>query len=167
MDDITSREVAIWNELRARLEAEYGDADEQTIFDTLDGETNLIDRLVWLAKQAKRDERYAEALKAEKQDIDARKARFETRADKQRNLIAWAMQEIGKMKIEAPALTLSCREGKPKLIINAERLSDKYKKTEIKLVPDKEIIQAAVERGDVPEGVEIANPQPVLTIRTK
>ena len=167
MDDMISREVAIWNELRSRLEAEYEDADEETIFDTLDGETNLIDRIVWLAKSAKRDERFAEALKAEKQEIDARKARYEARAEKQRDLAAWAMQEIGKAKIEAPSMTLSCRMGKPKLHIDAERLSDDWKKTKVIKEPDKALIQAAVDKGNIPEGVDISNPQPALTIRTK
>lgn len=167
MDDIISREVIIWNEVIDRLKAEFPDADDETLFDTADGQTTLIDRLVSMARHAKRDEGFAAVIKQEKAELDARKSRFERRAEKTRDVIAWAMQEIGKMKIEAPALTLSCREGKPKLVIDADRLSDEYKKTEIRLVPDTEIIKAAVERGDVPEGVQINNPMPVLTIRTK
>jgi len=168
MDDRISRDVFIWNTLRERLAAQFElQENDPALIDTLDGETELNERLVKVALSAKEDEAHAEAIKAMMDDMKVRKARLERSADYKRAQIAWAMQETGQASIKSPAITLSQRIGKPKVRIDETLLPDEYKKTVTKLVPDREIIDTGLELGtDIP-GVTISNPEPVLTLRSK
>ena len=168
MDDRISRDVFIWQTLRERLAVQHDmDEADPSLIDTLDGETDLNENLGKVAMSAKEDEAHADAIKSMIADLQTRKARLERRAEYKRNQIAWAMQETGQNSIKLAHVTLSCRMGKPKLIIDDERLPMDFKKSKVTYSPDCELIQDAVDRGDVPEGVQIDNAMPVLTMRSK
>lgn len=168
MDDRISRDVFVWQTLRERIAAQYEmDEADPSLIDTLDGETSLNENLGKVALSAKEDGAHAEAINTMIADMQLRKARLERRADYKRKQIAWAMQETGQNSIILPAITLSMRMSKPKLEIDDARLSMDWKKSKVTYSPDKELIQAAVDEGNVPEGVTISNAQPVLTIRSK
>jgi hypothetical protein len=168
MDDRISRDVFVWQTLRERIRAQYElEQDDPALIDTLDGETDLNGNLGKVALSAKEDEAHAEAIKSLIADMQTRKARLERRAEYKRNQIAWAMQETGQTKIVLPYVTLGVRMGKPKLIIDEERLPMDFKKSKVTFSPDKELIQDAIDRGDVPEGVQIDNAAPILTVKGK
>ena len=168
MDDRISRQVFVWNTLRERLVAQFElQENDPVLIDTLDGETELNERLVKVALSAKEDEAYAEAIKSLIEDMRVRKARLERSADYKRAQIAWAMQETGQASIKSPAVTLSQRIGKPKVSIDEGRLSDDYRKAKVSMVIDRDAIDAAMSAGVIPDGVSVANPEPVLTLRTK
>jgi len=168
MDDRISREVFVWQTFRERLIAQHElEESDPVLIDTLDGMTTLNERLAAVALDALTDEASAEGINDLIASLQARKARLERRAKHTRSVIAWAMQETGQAKIPSAGVTLSVREGKPKLIIDEDRLPMDFKKSKVTYTPDKEIIQDAIDRGEVPEGVQISNAEPVLTIRSK
>ncbi len=168
MDDRISRDVFVWQTLRERLAAQHEmDEADPSLIDTLDGETTLNENLGKVAMSAREDIADAESLEPMIADLRARQARYQRRAEYKRSQIAWAMQETGQTKIVLPYVTLGVRMGKPKLIIDEERLPMDFKKSKVTYSPDKELIQDAIDRGDVPEGVNIDNAIPVLTVRSK
>lgn len=168
MDDAISHEVTVWRALRERIAAAEGIAeDDPALIDTLDGETTLNERLAKLAISANEDKAFAAACKALVEQYQERSKRIMARSDSKRRLIAWAMQETGQASIPGPQVTLSMRMGSPKLVIDDEKLSREYMKSKVSYVPDKEAIQAAIDTGNVPEGVQIDNAEPILTVRVK
>ena len=168
MDDRISRDVFIWTTIRERLAVQHEmDEADPSLIDTLDGETTLNENLGKVAMSAKEKEAFADAVDAMIADLKLRKARFLRSAEYMRNQIAWAMQETGQTSIKLAHVTLSCRMGKPKMIIDEERLPMDFKKSKVTYSPDKELIQDAIDRGDVPEGVQIDNAMPVLTLKVK
>ena len=169
MDDMRlSREVSIWQTLRERLKAQYELEDEDSaLIDTLDGATELNDRLIKIAMSAKEDEAFAEAVKGMIADLQVRKQRLERRAEYKRSQIAWAMQETGQKSIVSAGLSLGQRMGNAKVIIDDKLLPDEWKKSKVTLIPDKELIETDLDAGkDIP-GVSLSNPMPILTIRSK
>ena len=168
MDDRISRQVFVWQTMRERLVAQHElEENDPALIDTLDGMTDLNEQIVAVCMSAREDEENAEALQRIINDMRLRKTRLKRRAEYKRGQAAWAMQETGQASIKSPSLTLSQRMGRPKLIIDEDRLPMDFKKSKVTYSADKDLIQSAVDRGDVPEGVQIANPMPILTIGRK
>lgn len=169
MDDHRiSRDVFVWQTLRERLKAQFElEEDDPALIDTLDGATELNERLVKVAHAAKEAEAFAEAIKGMIGDLQARKQRLERRAEYYRGQIAWAMQETGQKSIVSAGLSLGQRMGNAKVIIDEKLLPDEWKKSKVTLVPDKDLIETDLDAGkDIP-GVSLSNPMPILTIRSK
>lgn len=153
-------------ELRRQIAEAFGlDDDDQTLADTLEGESDFVKLCGFALREAKAREAMAEGLSALIDKMRERKARLEHSAKQTRAVVAEAMLNAGEKKLALPDMTVSVRMDKPRLIIDESALPDRYKLPQIKMVPNKEAIQADVDRGDVPEGVQVANPQPVITVR--
>lgn len=171
MDDMRlSREVSIWQTLRERLKAQYELEDEDpALIDTLDGATELNERLLKVAMSAKEDVAFAEAIKGMIADLQDRKKRLERRAVYKRDQVAWAMQETGQKSIVGAGLTLGQRMGEAKLVIDEKMLPEDYTKTvtTVEVVPDKDLIKDGLNSGKEIPGVSLSNPMPILTIRGK
>lgn len=169
MDDFRiANEVRTWQTLRERIIAQYElEESDPVLIDTLDGETSLNDRIGKIALSAREDEKMAEACEDLAKQYKERATRIERRAKYKRNAIAWAMSETGQTKIPFPFMTISMRMGSPKLIIDDAKLSPGYLKTKVTYSADREAIQAAIDTGNVPDGVEISNAEPILTMRVK
>lgn len=169
MDDIRiTHEVRTWQTLRGRIIAQYDlEESDPVLIDTLDGETSLNERLGKIAMSAKEDEAFAESCEDLAKQYKERATRLERRAKHKRNAIAWAMSETGQGNVSLPYITISMRMGKPKLIIDEEKLSLEYKKSKVTYSADRDAIQAALDVGNVPDGVEVSNAEPILSIRNK
>lgn len=153
-------------ELRKQIAEAFGlDDDDQALIDTLEGESDFAELCAFALREAKAREAMADGLQSLIEQQRQRKSRLEHASQQIRAIVAEAMMNAGEKKITAPDMTVSVRMGKPKLIIDDARLPDRYKLPQIKMVPNKEAIQADVDNGDVPEGVQIANPQPIITVR--
>jgi len=85
-------ELAHHQYLRERLEAEFPDADEETLRDTLEGLTNLTDMLAEVLRSQLGDQDLVAALKARIGDMQARAGRIEERARKKRELVTSVME---------------------------------------------------------------------------
>ena len=79
-------ELAHHQYLRERLEAEFPEADEETLRDTLEGMTNLTDMLAEVLRSQLDDQTLVAALKARIGDMQVRAGRIEDRARKKRRL---------------------------------------------------------------------------------
>lgn len=155
-------------DLRQQLKEAFGlDDEDQALADTLEGESDFLDLCAAALREAKAREAMAEGLNGLITDMQTRKARMEHGAERIRQIVAEAMLEAGERKITAPDMTVSVRDGKPKLSFDIDRLPDRYKTPVTTFKPNKEAIQKAVDHGDVPEGVTISNGGPVLTLRIK
>ncbi len=167
MNSPLSNAVRIVAELRERLKAEFGlDDDDQTLADTIEGETDLPEQIARLARYALRCEAYAEGMKSLIRENTERKARLETRAAKLRGVIAWAMSDSGMTKLPLPDMSLSLSVGKPPLIVDEGAvIPDEL--CRIKREPDKTAIRGAIERGEELMFARLGNPSSVLTIRNK
>ena len=81
-----SRELTHHQYLRERLEADFPDADEECLRDTLEGMTNLTDSLAEILRSCLEDQSLTSALKARMADMQERLSRLEERARKKRDL---------------------------------------------------------------------------------
>lgn len=157
-------------ELRERLKAEHGLEDgDEALEDTLEGATELPEMLGHLARSIRWNEHQAKAMAEIIRENQSRKAAYESRAERARNTLSWAMQESGMKKIPAdvaPDLTVSVREGNPELIIpEDDKVPTAY--CRVKYSPNREVIREVLERGDRLDWAYLGNSKPVLTIRSK
>jgi hypothetical protein len=169
MDDHKlSHAVHTRNTLKQRIvaqrELEENDPDLETI---LEDATDLNAMCVAIALSIREDEAFAEGMDALIEDMKRRKSRYERRASYKRKQIAWAMQETGLTAIKSAGVTLSLRKGREKMLIDETILTDDYRKSKVTMVIDRDAIEAAIEAGNLPAGVTMANPEPVLSLLAK
>jgi 3'-phosphoadenosine 5'-phosphosulfate sulfotransferase len=151
--------------IKAALISVFGlDEDEQTFADMLEGESDLPEFCALALREAKTREALAEGLTGLIDSLKARRERLLHSVDRARALVADAMAEAGEKRIVAPDMTIALRQGKPRLILDEERLPDAYKIAKTTYKADRAAIQAAVDRGDVPDGVQIANGHPFVVV---
>lgn len=105
---------------RDRLTRDYPDIDDQTLFDTLEGVSDLSDQLQVLIRSALEDESLAEALKIRMADMRARASRLDQRMERKRALAAEVMREAGLPRVVAPDFTASIRPVSPGLVVSDE-----------------------------------------------
>ena len=163
---LISDSVRIFTELRHRLLAEDPDLDEATLADTLEGATDLQERVARLCRAAIESEALATSLAGMIRDMQARRKRFDERSDRLRALALWAMQEAGLSKIIAADATITV--GRPRAaveIIDLHQLPPHLIDYEPK--PNKTAIRAELEAGRMVPGAAFSNASPCLTIRTK
>ena len=160
-------ELAHHKYLRERLEAEFPDADEETLRDTLEGLSNLPDMLAEVLRSQLDDQALVAALKVRIGDMQARAGRIEERARKKRELVCSVMERADLKKVAEPDLTLSLRSARPPLAVVDEDLVPEafWKPQSPKL--DRQGLIAALSAGrDVP-GAILGNAPMTVSVRTK
>jgi hypothetical protein len=147
-----------------QVSAMFPEEDQDTLADTIAGESDLPDAIVAVLRAALEREAQAKAIKDELiARLTERARRLEDGAKSLRAAALQAMTEAGLPKIQAIDMSVSVGRGKPSVII-----------TDLALVPDalcrtvrepsKTLIANAIANtGDVP-GATLGNPQPFLTI---
>lgn len=168
MDALLSHDVRIYLDLKERLKAEFGlDDDDQTLLDTLDGETELDGHLIAMLRKARHDEANAEALANIIKDNQERKKRLEARAGKLRALVTWALSETGQKRLEAPDFTASLAKSKPPLLVTDEE-------TAITIFPkcrppelDRAALRESLLNGARHSFAALGNPEFHLTVRVR
>lgn len=154
---------------RDRLLAAFPDLaeDEQTLLDTLEGETSLQEQIVSLMRSADNDRILALGIKERMTELAARLNRMESRYEGKRELIASAMAAADLKKIEAPDWTLSLRRIPPSVVIqNEELIPEQFKKSKTVVSVDKAAVKEALANGPV-EGAVMSNGGVGLSVRTK
>lgn len=157
-----AREVSdLWKSVRAIA----GD-DDQTVIDTVDGETDAIDvlrRTVALAIEA---EAHAEACKALAASYVERRKVLEDRAERYRIAVANFLQEVGEKSVRLPEGTVSWRDAGPRLIGDIPSAADLPDNC-VRLIRTKHepSIKAAIADGLVIPGLSLSNGGAALTIR--
>ena len=153
--------------LRDKLEAEFPDADEETLRDTLEGMTNLTEMLGAVLRSQLDDLALAAALRARIADMHERLARIDARAAKKRELVTSTMERADIRKITEADFTVSLRPTLPPLVLVNEHdiPKDFWKPQPPKL--DRPGLIAALKAGrDVP-GATLGNGGITISVRTK
>src|SRR5205085_8721680 len=142
------------------------DLDEQLKLSTLEGETQLNEIVSALLAENEDDEGNIAQIKAQ---IDVRKeriARFERRIESRRNAIISLMDCAAITKLPLPEATISLRTLQPRpKIVDEEALPSAFTVEVTTRKPDKEAIDAALERGEQVPGVVMTNGGASLSVR--
>jgi Siphovirus Gp157 len=153
--------------LKRRLLDNWPDCDEETLYDTLEGITDLHEMIAAVIRSALVDEALGSGLRARLDNMRERQSRLEVRASKKRELALQAMSEVGLAKLEQPDFTASTRAGVPALVVVSEQaIPEAYWLAQPPKL-DRQGLLGELKRGGAIPGVELSNPKPVLMVRTK
>ena len=167
MDQPVVRELTHHQYLRARLEEEFPDADEETLVDTLEGLSNLPDMLAEVCRSMLDDQAMVSALRGRVGDMQERCGRIEARARKKRDLVCTEMERAALKKVTEPDLTLSLRPARPPLAVVDEALVPAAFWTPPPAQLDRQGLIAALSAGrDVP-GAILGHAPMTVSVRTK
>jgi Siphovirus Gp157 len=167
VDLAISLETAKYQQLREHLLADYSSLDEQTVEDTLEGITDLHEMIAAVIRSALVDEALQVGLRSRLEHMKERLTRLEWRGEKKRQMALEAMREASLKKLEQPDFTASVRSGSPTLVVVSE--GDIPPAYWVPQPPklDRQSLLANIKRGDEVPGVQLGNPKPILTVRTK
>ncbi len=162
-----SQEAVHYTYLRERLAADFPDADEECLRDTLEGLTNLTDLLAEVLRSALEDQAFVAALRSRIGDMQARLTRIEERARKKRDLVCSVMERADVRKLTEPDLTVSLRPSRAPLVVtDEEAIPEGYWKAQAPKL-DRQGLLAALSAGrDVP-GALLGNAPMTISVRTK
>lgn len=168
MHDNIQASVRIYNVMREQLlfENKNLSEDDQTLIDTLDGMSDLHEKIAALVRDSVRIKAMANALKIIIDDNAVRRHRFEAKAERLRALASWALQEADIPKLESPDMTISNYIGPPHVIItDADAVPDEFCKFE--RTPKKQEIADELKSGRFVPYAVWSNPERVLKVHTK
>jgi len=155
------------NSLRHWLSAQFPDADEQTLRDTLEGLSSLPEMLATVVRSYLDDLTLVAALDVRIAAMQERSTRFQQRAERKRDLVASVMEQADIRKIAEADFTASLRSVPPALVIVDETQipSEYWKPQPSKL--DRQKLGAAIKAGEEISGAQLGNGATTLTVRTK
>ncbi len=161
------RELTHHQYLRECLAADFPDADEECLRDTLEGLTNLTDLLAEVLRSALEDQAFVTALRSRIGDMQARLSRIEERARKKRDLVCSVMERADLKKLMEPDLTVSLRPSRAPLVVTDEEVipRDYWKAQAPKL--DRQGLLATLSRGKEVPGAILGNAPMTISVRTK
>ena len=167
MNPMLQHSLAEHEYLRGRLKAEFPDADEETLRDTLEGLSSLPEMLACALRSYLDDIALAAALGIRINDMQERISRFEQRAEKKRALITSVMERADLKKLAEPDFTVSVRATPPSLTVNDETEipHDFWKPQAPKL--DRQGLTAALRRGQSVPGAVLSNGHATISVRTR
>jgi len=153
--------------LREQIRAEFPDADEDALRDTVEGMTNLSEVLGSILRSHLDDLAVLAALRARILDMQARSARLETRAEKKRALVASAMERAEIRRLAEPDFTASLRQVAPGLVVLDERAIPEpfWKPQPPKL--DRSALIAALKAGEQVPGASLGNGGVTIAVRIR
>ena len=153
--------------LRERLVRDFGDLDERTVNDTLEGITDLREMLAEVVRSALLDEALASGLATRLGDMKARLERLNMRATRKRQLALKVMVEAQIPKLSEADFTAALKQGAPSLDVADEaKIPAAYWKPQPAKL-DRQGLLAALKLGTAIDGAAIAQTQMQLSVRTK
>jgi len=167
MNPMLQHSLAEHEYLRQRLKAEFPDADEDTLRDTLEGLSSLSEILACALRSYLDDIALAAALGIRINDMQERISRFEQRAEKKRALITSVMERAEVTKLAEPDFTVFLRTTTPFAVVTAEEEipPDFWRPQPPKL--DRKGLTAALRRGESVPGAVLSNGQATISVRTR
>ncbi|MEP2758823.1 siphovirus Gp157 family protein [Parvibaculum sp.] len=151
--------------LKERLLADFPDLDDETLSDTLEGETGLNEALATILRSREEDLSLIIGLKSRLEALKARLDRFQDRAERKRRLVADVMSRADIKRITEPDFTVSLRSSPPGVVIEDETRipSDYWKPQPPKL--DRATLGEALKAGSRVDGATLGSPKPSISIR--
>jgi hypothetical protein len=161
------QELIRFKDFRDRLLADTPDLDEECLADTLEGLTDLREMLAQVIRSALEDEALVAGLSTRLKDMQARRERFEMRAERKRHMALEVMIEADIDRLAEADFAAIVKNGVPTLTISAE---DKIPAAYWRPQPpklDKLGLLAALKSGTEIDGVELVPGQQQFSVRTK
>ncbi len=132
--------------------------DEQALYDTLDGLTELTDQIVGVMSSANMDRAFAKTVKAKAQEMRERADLWEYRAEQKRKLCLNTMIDADIKNIKSAELTVYRIKHKPKLqIIDETLIPGRFFKEVVTRSLDKAAVKTALNAGDDIHGATLGN----------
>ncbi len=152
--------------LLEKLRADFPDADEQTLADTVDGLTNLTEMLGAVVRSQLDYQALASALRARIAAMQERLSRLESGAAKKRSLVTSVMERAHVMKLVQADFTASLRATQAPLILTDEANipSDYWRPQPPKL--DRQGLIRALKAGHTILGATLGNGGLTISVRT-
>ena len=165
MTDPTANKLRREADAARSLMQELSDYDEDTRHDMAEGETSFFEAIDAALFEIDQCAEIVAGCKAQIEMYQARKSKFEGRADRLRGLIEQAMVVADISSIRRPMATLTVKATKPAPIVNDEAAIPArfWKPQPPKL--DKTAINQAVKDGETIAGVSMTNGGTSLQIR--
>jgi hypothetical protein len=160
-------EVSKFQLLKARVLADHPALEEDCLLDTLEGITDLHEMIAAVIRSALVDEMLQAGLRTRLEEMRQRLARLEERGAKKRQLALEAMCDVGLKRLEQPDFTASTRAGLPSLVIVSEGLGPAPYWVPQPPKLDRQGLLADLKCGAEIPGAQLANPRPILAVRTK
>lgn len=158
-----------WIEARDRVLSQYPDleADEEALFDTVDGEVDLDRAIERVLRSRAEDLGFVAVLKGRIADMKARLDRFERRAEAKKDLVRMAMELTGRTRtLRLAEFTVTPGVSPQAVVVTDEALLPaEYVRTTT--APDKVAIRTALMAKTEVPGATLSNGGPTLTVRSK
>ncbi len=150
-----------------RLRKDFPDADEETLADTADGETNLTDMLGVVLRSMLDDKAFAAALRDRKADMQDRLERLDHRVEKKRALVIEVMERAAIKNLSEPDFTASLRAGRPPIVmIDEEAVPGEYWRPQPAKLDRQKLYSVLRDGRDIP-GAVLGNAEPSISVRTR
>ena len=129
--------------------------------------TDLTDRLAKILRSSLDDKALVTALNAREADMRERRERFETRAQKKRDLVFNFMERAEIKKIAVPDFTANLRASRPNMVVVTESEIPKHYWISQDPKLDRKKMRDALKVGNEIPGAALTNAPPTLTVKTK
>ena len=130
------------------------DLDDQTILDTLEGEsTEIVEKSKAVAAVFRNLESDAKQIKEAEQQLEERRKAYEKRAESLKNYLKTNMEVAGIQKIECPWFVITIAQNPEAVTVDDESAipKDYFKEIPATLQLDKTLVKQAIKDGfDVP-----------------
>lgn len=151
-----------------RLKLDFPEiADDAELYaDMLEGSTDLHEILTRLVREERDAASFAEAVKAQEDDLCSRRHRFVTKQEALRSFMQSLLETAQQQKIVLPEATLSLATRGPRPVVNNEAVIPdalcKFKRS-----PDMAAIKTELDAGRAVPGVHLSNGATSISIRVK
>ena len=167
MEPKLAAEVSHHEYLMAQLREQFPEVDEETLADTVEGETNLNEMLAAIIRSQLDDLSMVTAIKARVVDMNERVERITGRAEKKRNLVQQIMERADIKKLTEPDMTVSLRVSPPRVTITDETMIPQIYWEPQPLKLNKKRLKDAIKDGANVPGALIGNTSLTLSVRTR
>ena len=143
------------------------DFDAETFWDSLDGETDILDIADRIIAHMQADAALAAAAKEQAATLAKRASRIASRDGAHKKALLMLLEASGQKKMERPAATVSRRAGSLSVQITDEAsIPSQLCTVKTTTAPDKAAIRKAIEAGETIPGAELVRGPDGVTVRT-
>jgi len=163
----THANIGLIQMVSAQLSEMLGDDfDPETFWDTLDGETDVMDVIEHLLRDRVESKSFAIASKEIANEYNARAGRMVNRGVAISKSLGAILDATNQSKVVHPLATISRTKGRTSLhIIDESEIPSQLTVTTVK--PDNTAIKKALEAGEVVPGAELVTSDAGVTVRVK
>ena len=142
------------------------DFDAETFWDTLDGETDVLDIADRVIASMQGDEALAAAIKDQVTTLGLRQKRLTERAKHKKKTLLMILDAAGQKKLERPAATVSRTAGRVSVQITDEsEIPSQLMTVKTTTAPDKTAIKKQIEAGEEVPGAALVRGDDTVTVR--